>query len=605
MFAAQERQAPPDRPAGLPPCQFAANAEPRALRPRRKRLAFLAVAVALALSTPLLRAGTQGDEPASQPTSRKTSIKGPFSVAKNGARLAVLIVVDQLSTDVLRSGWAALGDDGIKRIERDGSSYPLATYEHASTLTGPGHATISTGASPIRHGITANDWFEPESRRYVNCCEDTNVRTFGAESRPAGSSAARLMAPTFGNALKAAFGARAKVVAVSVKDRSAIFLSGVGADLAVWIDLINGRFTTSTAFAATEPPFVQELNATAGAARYSNWVWERVGPKSLYAELDDNNAVERSLGGSRKFPHRLPDATLVDPKIMIEAIVTSPAGNEMVMSAARKALAELNLGRDDVPDLFAVSFSSNDLVGHACGPASQEVRDMLIRVDRHIAELLKTLDELVGPDRYVVELSSDHGVGLAPEFAAQQGLPAGRVRIEKLRAAIDDSLTKAFGSPAPNKWLAALDGTDVFLDKSTLEPRNISVDAAADVAAAAASTVSGMYAAFPWHRVEAGASTDPMLRAIRLARWTPRRPDVYLVPKPHHLIGTSTVASHGTPYAYDRRVPLMLMGPGIRRGYSSPIVAGPGSGVVTLAEALGITPPAACDHPVLGDALAR
>ncbi len=53
-----------------------------------------------------------------------------------------------------------------------------------------------------------------------------------------------------------------------------------------------------------------------------------------------------------------------------------------------------------------------------------------------------------------------------------------------------------------------------------------------------------------------------------------------------------TPASHGTPYDYDRQVPFLVMGPGLRRGHVSHTEVTPGIGVVLAAHLLGIPPPA-------------
>ena len=40
---------------------------------------------------------------------------------------------------------------------------------YANTMTGPGHATISTGCCPETHGIIANDWHDRKANKIVNC----------------------------------------------------------------------------------------------------------------------------------------------------------------------------------------------------------------------------------------------------------------------------------------------------------------------------------------------------------------------------------------------------------------------------------------------------
>ena len=64
-----------------------------------------------------------------------------------------MIVVDQMRADYVdkfRGQWSG----GLKRLVDEGAWFRAAAYPYASTETCVGHATISTGAFPMRprHG---------------------------------------------------------------------------------------------------------------------------------------------------------------------------------------------------------------------------------------------------------------------------------------------------------------------------------------------------------------------------------------------------------------------------------------------------------------------
>jgi hypothetical protein len=245
-------------------------------------------------------------------------------------------------------------------------------------------------------------------------------------------------------------------------------------------------------------------------------------------------------------------------------------------------------------------------VGHAFGPDSHEVRDMTLRTDRQLASILAHLDEIAGPGRYHVIVSSDHGVGTIPEVAARRGLPAGRVSLLRLKLAIERALREEHG-PAPEgeHWYGAIGDGGVMLNRRLLEQRGIPLAHAQDVAARAAATLDGIAEAIPAHAVAEGTlPPGPVHDTVRKCFYGGRSGDVLVIVKPNHLFG-ATVASHGTPYDYDRRVPLFLSGPGIRAGYRGRDPVTPGSAVVTVAEALGIAPPSRAVFPALRAALDR
>jgi hypothetical protein len=570
----------------------------RAARPERtlKRFHRLAAGAALLLAL-------AGPVPAQD--SRPAAGSRSAAAGGGGSRLVALIVVDQLASEVLRMAWPHLGPDGFKRLAREGAFWPKALYDHACSETGPGHATLSTGASPAIHGIVGNEWIDAATAKIVGCVDDKTTGLVPGVTP--GSSAHRLLAPTFGDALKAAFGPAARIAAVSIKDRAAILPAGAAGDFVVWYDRRVGRFVTSTAFLRTgvDASWIERLNAIRPIETFSHSEWEKVGPAAAYADLGpDDDPVELSLDGSRAFPHVIEREKFRTQAGFCEAVCASPAGLELVSLAARFLIDEAKLGQDDTPDFLGISFSSTDLVGHLYGPESHEVRDMTIRADRTIAGLLSDLDRIAGKGRYHVILSADHGIGPIPESLARRGVPAGRMNADKLKIAIEGGLREAYGAaPESRHWVARTLDADVLLDRSLLGEKKIALAEAQDRAALVATTAPGVAEAIAVHRIFDGSlDSTPIHDAVRHAQMESRSVDLYVVPKPHWLFGANR-ANHGTPHEFDRLVPLFLCGPGIKPGFESAAAAAPGSAVVTIAAALGIPPPARADHPVLREAL--
>src|SRR4051812_45837496 len=70
-------------------------------------------------------------------------------------RLTVFISVDSMSTDVLMRMKPRL-KGGLSQLMASGAVYPNAHYDYAEAVTAAGHATLSTGSNPWRHGIVSN-----------------------------------------------------------------------------------------------------------------------------------------------------------------------------------------------------------------------------------------------------------------------------------------------------------------------------------------------------------------------------------------------------------------------------------------------------------------
>src|SRR5262245_40626021 len=334
------------------------------------------------------------------------------------------------------------GEGGFKRLCDDGAWYQNCHYPYSYTVTGAGHASLATGCPPAEHGVIANDWYERSEGKSVNCVgsdrheqvpSKTGLDPTEDEKKGArgGVSPGRLTKPTFADALKDATGGKSKVVSLSLKNRGAALPGGAKPDAAYWADLGVGQFVTSSYYRAGIHPWVAEYNATKPAERWRGKTWDRFRADLDYVKLsgpDDRGGEGRGAAGQgRVFPHPFEPTDGKTKPNYNTAVYTSPFGNELLIDLAERAIAAEGLGSHEAIDFLSLSFSSNDAVGHAWGPDSQEVLDVTLRSDRIVARLLDTLDAKVGKGKYLVVLSADHGVCPLPEVSKVEGRTAARV----------------------------------------------------------------------------------------------------------------------------------------------------------------------------------
>ena len=76
------------------------------------------------------------------------------------------------------------------------------------------------------------------------------------------------------------------------------------------------------------------------------------------------------------FPHKY----VAGKKYKYDNIRTSPFGNTMTADFAVAAIKGEQLGKNNVTDFLAVSFSSTDYIGHSFGPNSIESEDAYLRL---------------------------------------------------------------------------------------------------------------------------------------------------------------------------------------------------------------------------------
>ncbi len=571
---------------------------------------------------------------------------------KAKVKLAVLVVFDQFRGDYLDRWGAHFGDGGFKRLMADGAHFPDCHYPYANTSTGPGHASILAGCSANKHGVINNSWYDRAAAEEAYCAgtpryehvpplppeKEVAALDPKRKTKPVGvGTPDRMLGPTLADVLKATTGGKGKVFGLSLKDRAAVLPAGRKPDGAYWFD---GRFGTSTAYRDSLPEWVTAFNKAGLAESYFGKDWTRFRDDLDYAQIvgrDDGPGEGLGAGPPKKagqpvdatkhqgktFPHPTTGGVAKAEKSYYDAVATSPFGNDLLLAFTKACVTAEKLGQDDAPDLLAVSFSSNDLVGHAWGPDSHEVLDITLRSDALMADLLQFLDKEVGPGNYSLVVTADHGVCPIPEAAAAAGNPdAKRVSPTALLVGAEKALQDAHGpvtvpavvkaelkpgEPAPktddkkerNLWIEAVSAPNLYLNHRQVKAANLSPDAVAGTLAGHLRRQPGVLRAYT--RAELLAAAPPTAGD---AYWAPskrsfhpdRSGDVVVVTAPFALLDTYAAGtSHGTPHSYDTHAVFLAFGPTIGGGRRSEKIT-PLHTAAILADALGVNPPANAEY---------
>jgi len=519
----------------------------------------------------------------------------PRTAAVDPPKLAVIIVVDQMRADYVdrfKGDWTA----GLKRLVTEGAWFTRAAYPYLLTITCPGHATISTGTFPSTHGVFSNQWWDRESRRQMQCSDDPSATNFGYDGPgKEHNSGYRLRVETFADRLRAERGAR--VVTLSAKARSAIMLAGHGGDAVTWLSEASDTWLTSSAFASAPVPEVARFIAAHPVAADFGKSWTL--PATREATVDATPGERPPAGWKSTFPHVL-NGTSGQPDSAFRAQWdTSPFADEYLAAMAASLVDQFRLGTHEGIDLLGVSFTGLDRVGHKFGPRSQEVREQLARLDATLGSLFEHLDRSVGGGRYVVALSSDHGVTPIPEQLIAEHVNAGRIQVSPIVERVEALLAPALGTGANVAKLDGRDGNLYFAngvyERLRASPRLL------DRVLRAIASAPGIARVFRSEELKgARHDADPWRRAAALTYVEGRSGDLILAPR-RGWVASTEAAAHGTASADDQRVPILFMGYGIKAGRYDQAVT-PADIAPTLAALCGITLPQA-DGRALGAAL--
>lgn len=474
-------------------------------------------------------------------------------------KLIVVIAVDQFSADIFAE-YRGLVTGGLARLSQ-GAVFPAGYQAHAATETCPGHSTILTGSHPARSGVIANNWFNLDVARAdkrIYCAEDPAVPGSESGSGKYATSPGHLLVPTLGQAMKAR-DPRARVVAVAGKDRAAIMMAGAGADEVLWLaptGLTSYRGTQLSPLARTAAAVIAAAIAVEGK------------PLDLPIQC-----------AARDIPIALPQGGTVGtgrfarPAGNFRAFLASPQADGAVLATAAALRADRKMGEGSATDLLIIGLSATDYVGHAFGTEGAEMCQQILSMDRDLGDFFKRLDA-TGID-YAVALTADHGGHDLPERLVQNAIPAERVDPALEPAVLGKAVAAKLGLTEP---LLYGDGPfgDFYLSKAL-------------TAVQRAAALAELRAQLTAHRQIEAVFTADELKAHPVSRRSPElwsvkdrlrasfHPDrsgdlvVALRPRvtPIPETGMGYVATHGSVWDYDRRVPVLFWRQGLA-GFEQP-----------------------------------
>jgi len=512
-------------------------------------------------------------------------------------RLLVFLVVDGLPMRQVTGYRDQLAPDGLARFLDKGTWFADAHYPYAFTVTAAGHATMLTGAPPARSGIIGNEWRDRETGANVYNTGDTRY-TYIANKTNAldGTSPRNLKAETVGDVLRRANPA-SKVIAISGKDRGAILPGGQAGTAYMYMGG-SGQFASSTYYMQSHPAWVNAFNDARPADKYFKQEWKPLLAEAAYARsIPDSQPWFGPRGGKLPMLMGVPADDKPGPAYY-SALLRSPFADALALDFARAAIAGEKLGQDGAPDILSISLSGHDYVNHAYSAESRLSHDHLLQLDRLFQDFFRDLDASVGKDNYVAVLTADHGFMPAPETSLARGQDGGRISSSQLLGRINAQLEQQYKLPKLGAFFSA---SALVLDRKLLAENKLDLDQVAESARKALQAEPQIAAAYTRKELLAGSRAGaPFFDQMRLSWNKDVSGDVQYAPKPGWMFASSTsIATHGSPHAYDTHVPILLYGPkwlqpGRIDGRVETVQLAP-----TLSRLLGLPAPSASDGRLL------
>jgi predicted AlkP superfamily pyrophosphatase or phosphodiesterase len=513
---------------------------------------------------------------------------------KSQPKLVVGVVVDQMRYDYLEKYYEDFDEQGgFKKLLREGTNFTNCVINYIPTVTAAGHASIYTGTTPFFNGIIANDWKHRQTAKNINACDAISPadKMFVTGISNA-KSPEQLMCTTLGDQIKLANYGKSKVIGISIKDRGAMLTVGKSANGAFWLDTQSGKFISSFYYYKELPIWIQKFNNSGKFEEYLQKDWNLLRSEEVYFDLpSDNSLYEEDVfnEGRTSFPHTFQNVRRED---LYEKLTHTPFGNQIILDFVKDALINEDLGKDQFIDHLAISFSTPDKVGHDYGPQSYEVKDIYLRLDLQLADLLNTLDAHVGNDNYILFLTADHGVMENTQHLIDMNFNAGVLENTNFYDNLISFLNKKYDS---DKIIRTRFSRNLYLDYDELDKLNLNrTEVENSIKEYLLLNVDEIADVYTRTELESRTASRESNNYILNGFNKKRSGDILFSLKANYLNWEKKLGSqHGSRHEYDNHIPFILYGNNIpaeirnERVYIVDIAA-------TISDFIGVNKPSNC-----------
>ena len=466
-----------------------------------------------------------------------------ISSKEDKPKLVVFIVLDQATPDIVNK-YDHLFTGGLRWLIDHGINFNNTFHEHAETLTGPGHFSFTSGLYPGTGGIIHNSWFNRDINRLWYCVEDT--LSYELSDSTTGRSYKNINNTALGDWLIDA-NPNSKIVSMSGKDRSAVFLGGKNPEIALWDDR-NGGYTTSSYYSPSLPDWVKIFNKNMRVGSYKDSTWNRILPEEIYK---NNTRADNFKGESIWSNEPILPIQLNELKNLYSQFYETPYSDRLLLKLGLEALKFYEMGLDNEPDILFLGLSAIDGVGHSFGPNSHEQMDNYLRLDKSLGDFINSIESKIGNNNTLYLLSSDHGVSELPEYLISKGLDAGRIptkQKDSLFLHAMDQINAQIGEGKVNHY-----GNNFYFNKN-LDSNDRKI--ATNLLKYHLIKITGIDSVLSKEEIINGDNSKLFTRLKNMIHDT-KSPDIFLIEKKYWISNTSGT-THGSPYDYDAHIPFFV-----------------------------------------------
>lgn len=369
----------------------------------------------------------------------------PLKADAQVPKLVVGIMIDGLDSRSLDMVSPILSGQGITLLRDNGYVRTQVSQQFDGVERASAVASVYTGTVPFYHGIVADKWMDRKTRNITTATEDHQFKGINTMED---TSPAKLLVTNLADEMKLSSDGLSQICAIAVDRDAAVLSGGHEADAVLWINDEDARWSSSLYYSKKFPHWADSLNVM----NKELLTWKP--SLKLDSYIGDN---------TRNFHHQFRNNEVLEIK-------TSPVANDMVTRMALAAIKGMQLGKDNTPDLLALTYRASGFKNEWPNPETTEYQDLLVQLDRNIAQVIKAAKEGAKNGPILVFLTTTgNRSSKMPELAGSR-IPTGTVSMERVTALLNLYLSAVYEQ---GQWIETYHNNSLFLNQKLMDSKRI------------------------------------------------------------------------------------------------------------------------------------
>ena len=446
-------------------------------------------------------------------------------VAPEHPRLVLMIILDNVTNQQLQLVRNRLSSDGFNRIMGMGTQVVDAYYDAGGNYTGKNLASLYTGAPAATHGIVGEQWIDNFSNRRMHAIYgDAYTMPSGKLDTAAVCGNSQLLCSTIGNEIRKMYNQKSKIFTVGLHPDNLMWCSGTRvSEPVICFNTKTGEMEPQNISNDSTLQWIRDFNSKRMQDIYLDKIWAPTHDiltyhASKYFPDAYKKAFYHSMrptvsAGSDKYAH----------------LAGSPYGNILVRDFATALMLMEDLGKDEIPDMLTLEFSTTPSVAPKQQPLDAESEDLLIQLDLSIASLLKVIDQNIGMHNTLVVVTAASGGHDLQSTTSEHWANMGVVSMRRASALLNLYLIALYGQ-AP--YIRNYAPGAIYIDRKVAEESHVSFASLLTLSADFLAQVKGIERAIAGKDLEKINNEQPIVNMLRRNYHPKRSGDILIYLQP-------------------------------------------------------------------------